>query len=281
MQLPRFDRYATLYFFYPLMKRLNNAPRVPILMYHSISSTVDDTANPYYQTTTTPDIFELQMRFLHDNGYCVVGLNEINDFFLSCDMRPRKYAVLTFDDGYMDFYANALPVLKKYHFKSTVFLPTKYVENRKETFNGRACLDWEMIKELQKDGVTFGSHTVSHPKLRTMRKPALEYEILKSKEIIEDKTGEKVASFSYPYAFPEEEKEFKKLLRSVLVESGYQNGVSTIIGTACKDDDIYFLKRLPINLYDDQTLFKAKLKGAYDWIHELQYAKKLIKSRVN
>jgi hypothetical protein len=69
-------------------------------------------------------------------------------------------------------------------------------------------------------------------------------------------------------------------LRERLSECGYRNGVSTMVGRAGPGDDCFFLKRLPINDADDEALFRAKLEGGYDWLHQVQYASKLIRSEI-
>ena len=84
-----------------------------------------------------------------------------------------------------------------------------------------------------------------------------------------------MTTFSYPYAFPETDRGFIDRLRRVLEESGYKDGVSTIIGRAGRSDSRLFMKRLPVNSHDDVRFFRAKLEGAYDWVHTVQYAAKL------
>jgi peptidoglycan/xylan/chitin deacetylase (PgdA/CDA1 family) len=140
-------------------------------------------------------------------------------------------------------------------------------------------MTWSEVRELQRMGIQFGSHTVTHPHLSEMGVGDVEYEVRHSKAAIEERLGCAVTSFAYPYAFPEADRPFRQTLRSLLDESGYTCGVSTILGTADRSDDLYFLKRLPVNTWDDERLFKAKLDGAYDWLHTVQYASKLMTNR--
>ncbi len=122
------------------------------------------------------------------------------------------------------------------------------------------------MRELCRCGITFGSHTVTHRDLRKLQQNEFEGELALSKEIIENRVGKSINSFSYPYAFPEVNREFKRALRQALVRCGYKNGVSTLIGAAKQGDDVFFLKRIPVNSYDDMLLFRAKLAGDYDWL---------------
>jgi len=130
---------------------------------------------------------------------------------------------------------------------------------------------------LDASGVRFGTHTVTHPKLRDIPWDQIEKELRESKDTLEEKLGNEVESFSYPYAFPEEDYSFQVKLKNSLCELGYTVGVTTIIGTADVGDDQLFLKRIPVNTDDDLRFFFAKLDNGYDWMHFLQYLYKIFK----
>lgn len=157
--------------------------------------------------------------------------------------------------------------MEKYGFTATVFLPTGSIADKHLIFNGRECLSWSEVRELNKKGISFGSHTVTHPELKYLKEDEIEYEVRKSKEIIEEKIREPIDSFSYPYAFPEAQNGFKEYLKEVLERYGYKTCVSTIIGTVTREHDPFILNRIPVNAYDDLMLFKAKLDGGYDWMY--------------
>ena len=274
----RIDRLATLYLIRPILRILpsRSALRIPILMYHSISESNSGNSNPYYQTVTSPEVFAEHMKFLRENNYRVIGLGDAVKEIGGTAGGSAKCVVITFDDGFRDFYTRAFPVLNGYGFGATVYLPTAFMNESAPRFNGSECLTWSQVRELRSAGVLFGSHTVSHRQLTAVKPHELEMEVLESKRIIEDKLGCPVESFSYPYAFPETDRTFKQRLRAILAEAGYSNGVSTIIGRAGRNDDAFFMKRLPVNSCDDLSLFQAKLDGAYDWLHVPQYLSKAI-----
>ncbi len=280
----RLDRLATLYCFYPLkkIKSSNEELRIPILMYHSISAENENGVHPYYQTTTSPAVFNEHMKYLYDNNYSAITLSETVSLLKNqsvvhsikpqtVNLKPLRYVVLTFDDGFRDFYTTAYPILKKYGFTASIFLATGFIDNKEAKFKGKECLRWTEIKELRKAGVSFGSHTVTHPQLKQLGEKDIEYELKKSKETIEEQIGEQIEAFSYPYKFPDEDKEFKTFLRNMLEVYGYRFGISTRIGTAMEKDNTFFLKRIPVNYCDDIPFFKAKLEGGYNWLYALQY----------
>jgi peptidoglycan/xylan/chitin deacetylase (PgdA/CDA1 family) len=275
----RLDRLATLYLVSPL-RRIAPEERlsIPILMYHSISEKDESRMHAYYRTTTSPSAFVAQMEYLHQNGYQTCSPAQAIALLQSDTEKAAKRVVITFDDGYRDFYREAFPVLSRFGLTATVFLPTAYIGNSTLQFKGQDCLTWSEVRELRKHGISFGSHTVTHPQLSILDSSTAKYEIVNSKVAIEDNLGEAVSSFAYPFAFPEGNNSFIRMLRSVLVESGYEQGVSTRIGTASRQEDRYFLRRLPMNSLDDLPLFDAKLQGGYDWLGKVQYGYKLMKN---
>ncbi len=210
MQITRIDRLVTLFIFHirKIAVRSNNNSYIPILMYHSISEEPEGGIHPYYRLNTSPEVFGQHMKYLYGNGYSVVGLRDaihaLSQSGDSPEINAKKHIVITFDDGFRDFYTEAFPVLRKYEFTATVYLPTDCIQNNKKSINEKKHLSWNEVKELHAYGISFGSHTVTHPKLHMIGKKEIEFEIRFSKETIEDQLGSHVDSFAYPYAFPEE-----------------------------------------------------------------------------
>ena len=275
----RIDRLLTLYLFYYPMAVISRPSKwhIPILMYHSISEdNGSKRMHPYYQTNTSPAIFERHMQYLHKNKYNIVDLRQAVKLLKNGESIKVKYAVITFDDGFRDFYTDAFPIMKRYGYSATIFLPTAFIDKKRRKFKNRECLSWDEVSELKNNEIIFGSHTVNHQQLQFMSKKEIEHELRQSKETIEVNLGCPVESFSYPFAYPEDS-EFKKYLRDCLEKCGYYNGVSTRIGTTNSNDDFYAMKRIPVNSCDDILLFKAKLEGSYDWLYSVQYLFKKFK----
>jgi len=277
----RIDRLTTLYVVDPILRRTSaGKPSVSILMYHSIADEDEAGVHPYYRTATAPHVFASQMESLQQAGFSVIGLAEAS----RCCSEPQtagKKVVITFDDGFRNFYTSAFPVLNRYGFTATMFLPTAHIGESHLTFKGKECLSWAEVRELQQHGISFGSHTVTHPQLHDCDANSLQQEIVGSKQTIEQKLGCAVQSFSYPYAFPETDASFKQSLRQELRQAGYENGVCTTVGRPGPTSDPFFLKRLPVNSDDDSQLFLAKLAGSYDWLAKPQYLVKMAKKWVS
>lgn len=267
MAWPRLDRIATLFVAGPLRKFAPDPDEgcLSILMYHRISEAPEEHLAPYYRVNTSPSRFAEQMAYLSRERYKVVDLCQALKL-LETNSFTRKHVVITFDDGYRDFYTHAFPVLSEYNFTATVFLPTAYVGDKPFQFKETDCLTWGQVAELRKSGIRFGSHTVNHPKLKELDWEAVRAELSDSRKTLEEKLEEEITTFAYPYAFPEADERFVARLTELLKETGYECCVTTRIGKAMAGDDHYTLKRLPVNDCDDLSLFKAKLEGAYDWL---------------
>ncbi len=275
--MPRIDRLVTLYLSHPLARALgpDERSRVPILMYHSISDNLFGMSHPYFHINTLPEVFSAQMRWLRNSGFRTIGLPEVLTG-LQTGADFSKTVAITFDDGYRDFYTDALPILKQCGFTATLFLATDRIRNTPARIEGADYLTWSDVRELHAEGIYFGSHTVTHPDMRSLAPEQLEYELGRSKEVLEEHLGVPVESFSHTFGFPEEDKDYARYLADVLCNVGYEQGVSTILGRANRKSNRFFLPRLPINSFDDQWLFRAKLQGGYDWLHWPQLLKKMV-----
>jgi peptidoglycan/xylan/chitin deacetylase (PgdA/CDA1 family) len=267
----RFDRALSVGVAHPLLPLVNKVTRplrVPILMYHGIRKEAGS-GHPYFETHTSPQVFSAHMHYLKHHGYHAISVSEAAEA-MEEGVKASKAVVITFDDGYHDFYTNAYPILMEYGFSATVFIISGLMQDVSGTSTQNKYMGWDKVREVHGRGIEIGSHTVTHPKLEWLNPELIDDELELSKQMIEERLGEAIQSFSCPYAFPEHRCEFARMLRSRLRAHGYQNAVTTIVGTAGPACDRFQLPRLPINSYDDLKLFEAKLEGAYNWLHSVQ-----------
>ena len=273
--MSRLDRTATVYFgrYFARLFGRNRRGCVPVLMYHSISDNLFGKSHPYFQINTTPKAFAQQMRWLRNWGYQTIDTDELL-LGLEAGQDLSKKVVITFDDGYRDFYTDAMDVMRQCGFSATIYLATDRIQDKPSRIEGAEYLTWREVRELHQAGIRFGSHTVSHPDLRSLGPEDIEYELGCSKETIENKLGISIRSFAYPFAFPENDKIFTHYLEDVLGNCGFENGVCTILGRASLNANRFFLPRIPVNSWDDETFLRAKTEGGYDWLHWAQILKK-------
>ncbi|MBI2956061.1 MAG: polysaccharide deacetylase family protein [Acidobacteria bacterium] len=169
-----------------------------ILTYHSISA-------GHSPLCTPPEAFAEQMDWLASGGACVLRLGELMGALRRQQPLPRHAVVLTFDDGFRDFYDAAFPVLEKHRLPATVFVVTGYC-GRTNRWPGQPAwveesplLAWSQIYELAGRNIEFGSHSATHPDLSRLGEAALEEEVVRSGQELEDQLGRPTNFFCYPY----------------------------------------------------------------------------------
>ncbi|OGQ56733.1 MAG: hypothetical protein A3J24_05645 [Deltaproteobacteria bacterium RIFCSPLOWO2_02_FULL_53_8] len=106
-------------------------PSIPVFMYHHVAPNTGD------MITVTPDTFDSQMRSIKEGGYRTLSLDETTAFISGAFTPKEKCAVITFDDGYLDNYIHAYPVLKRYGLSAAVFLVTDWVDRATEGTGSR------------------------------------------------------------------------------------------------------------------------------------------------
>ncbi len=163
----RIDRQLTTAVFHPLQRAGIAATgfRLPILMYHSVSDDPENGVVPYFKTNTAPSVFRRQMRQVAREGYKTLDLMEALRLLSAGERPPERTFIVTFDDGFRDFYIHAFPVLQEEGFTATMFIPTAFISDQRRRFKNTECLTWGEVREMRARGIGFGSHTVNHPKL--------------------------------------------------------------------------------------------------------------------
>jgi peptidoglycan/xylan/chitin deacetylase (PgdA/CDA1 family) len=279
----RLDRELTTKVFHPLRRARfwDRGFRVPILKYHSISHDPQRDLAPAARTATDPFTFRQQMRFLMTAGCNPTDLSQVVGWLRDGVRPPDKTVIITFDDGLRDFYTHAFPVLQEHSFSATVFLPTGFIGTSRRSFNKIECLTWSEVREMRKAGIQFGSHTVSHPQLAELPRVEVMRELAVSKAEIERHLGESVVAFAYPHDFPQANSASAAEFRDLLIKAGYACCVTNELGRVKSGDDLYRLKRMPINALDAPALFLAKLEGGYDWLARARALLNKLKRRRN
>jgi peptidoglycan/xylan/chitin deacetylase (PgdA/CDA1 family) len=163
----------------------------PILMYHYIRS-VDQGSDPLgWELSVTPEQFEAQMAWLHEQGYRTMRMDAVARCLRGEAPCPANAVALTFDDGYADAFTTALPVLQRYGFTATFYIITGPVGQP-------GYMSWEQLAALRDAGMEIGAHTIDHFDLTTLDEGESTRQIVQSKADLEQRLGIAVASFCYP-----------------------------------------------------------------------------------
>jgi peptidoglycan/xylan/chitin deacetylase (PgdA/CDA1 family) len=231
-----------------------------VLMYHNIGKPPKSAL--LKSLYVTPFMFGLQMTYLKKAGFSVVSLDEVLNFTSGKSGRDKLVA-LTFDDGYQDFYENAYPVLKASKFPATVFLVSDLVgtENAWDRDSVKAVkklMSWETVRKLTREGITFGSHTKTHPFLSRLAADKMEEEIFVSKSHIENKLQLPIESICYPYG------DYNGNVIETAKRAGYKIALTVNRGLVHPNDDAFEIRRSFIRLNTHPLLFMYKLHSGYE-----------------
>lgn len=230
---------------------------VIIIMYHRVNDEINK------ELSVKERNFKWHMNYLKRKKYKVISMYELYNKIINNNI-DDNFIVITFDDGYEDYYFNAYPVLKKYNLKSTLYLVPGCVETDNvywwdKDIGVSKLLNWKQIKELSNNKIIeIGSHTLYHYDLDKINKDLIDKELRVSKSILEKKLNISIDHFSYPRGIysEEAEKKLKGLYKTaVLVFDGIK------INKNLKHTDLYKLKRIPIQKSDGKYLFIARIKG--------------------
>jgi peptidoglycan/xylan/chitin deacetylase (PgdA/CDA1 family) len=172
--------------------------------------------------------------------------------------RSKKAVVLTFDDGYQNFFDYAYPVLRRYDFKATVYLVSGFLGGQATWFEDKRrdtprLMDAERIRLLHREGIVFGSHGVSHARLSGIDPVKMEREVTISKARLEDLLQEEVSHFCYPYG------DHNQLVADAVERAGYQSAVTCIRGATLEGSDPYLLPRKAVSFGDNILGFLWKI----------------------
>ena len=170
---------------------------VPILLYHRLGP------EAIASMTVTTTLFESQLKYLRDNGYKVIPLRELTDYFLGKKQAPQpRSVVITVDDGHISVYRDMFPLVRKYTIPVTLFIYPSAISN------ASYAMTWGQLREMKETGFfDFQSHTFWHPNFKKEKKrlkPA-EYEsfvgmqLKKSKEKLEKELNVRVNMLAWPF----------------------------------------------------------------------------------
>ncbi len=302
--------------------------RVLVLAYHRVIEVGDESSFPYDPelVSASPEDFAWQMEFVsrHFEPITFRRLLELGERGIR---PPRRALIVTFDDGHLDNYEVAFPILKALGMPATIFLSTGYIGGRGAFWfdrvahllfrapsgpleiaeigfgailhdvpsrraaaesllrilkavqdrlrlqalerleelvpagagsneGGSSAMGWDQVREMQRSGIEFGSHSVSHPVLSNLEDDALHRELSESRRAIEEQTGAECTVFAYPVGSGA----FDPRVIAATRRAGYKLGVSYASGVnAIGDLDRFAVRRLHVERYTSRAYFQSVL----------------------
>lgn len=212
--------------------------RLPVIMYHYVENVRDKRDLVRIKLNVTPALFESQLQKLENNHYHSYFARDIPAIVHHQIDLPEKPIVLTFDDGYEDFYTTAYPLLKKYQMKATVYVMANFLGKR-------GYLSAGQLQTLSQSGlVEIGSHTLDHPDLKALKIDQARKEIVENKIKLEELFHIPIVSFAYPYG------SFNKDIAELVRKAGYTSAVSVVPGLNQSEDNLFYLFRLRPGIFE-------------------------------
>ncbi len=236
---------------------------IPVFAYHSI----DDTGSIL---STSPSQLRSQLNWLHENGWRAITHEEYLQSLNSENIGDGRKVLLTFDDGYENFYCNAVPILEEFGYKATVFVIGGMIgenaqwlerdEREIEAFLHRIkfptsvisrflydirvisrfpLMGWQHLREVMDLGFDVQSHTNRHVFLTTVERSRVIAELRDSKEMLEQGLGSEIKSIAYPYG------DCNMLVAKAAQETGYK--LAFLAGQTKQGGDRWRIGRIGLN----------------------------------
>lgn len=226
---------------------------VPILLYHRFGPTVAD------GMTVTTQVFASHLEYLAKNGYTVIPLRKLIDFYLRKipDLPPHSVVIVA-DDGHKSVYTDMLPLVRKYSIPVTLFIYPSAISN------ASYAMTWDELRALQKTGLfDFQSHTYWHPNfLKERRKlgPAdfekfVDMQMKKTLVKIEKELGTRPDMLAWPFGI------YDDYLTGKAKEAGYIAAFTIEHRRTCSHDGLLKLPRCLLINADKGKKFETILAG--------------------
>lgn len=226
----------------PVNNKTEFAKEIPILTYHHLLKKNENKLFRNNYAVLSVEVFEKQMRYLYDNGYSTVTLEELEKFIDGKIHLPQKSVVITFDDGYLSNYLYAYPILKKYGFNATIFAISSLIRDQPDRFHPDQ-LNYVSWSEIEKFRDVF--HIESHTHDMHREENGKGYLIFKSTDVIKadmikSKTSLNSFYFAYPYG------QYDDTAIKLLKETGYKMAFTRKSGRVSPGINKYEIPRYSI-----------------------------------
>ena len=205
----------------------------------------------------TPERLDEQLDYLSTHGYTPLTVSDYVQRIADDRQLPPRPVVLTFDDGYADFYTAALPLLQKYHATATLYIITDYIGAtsrwmQREGEADRAILNWNQIREIASSGIECGAHTHTHRALDALAAADCRQEIELSQRVLAEHVGAP-RSFAYPFGY------YSHAIHALVREVGFTSACGVRYAQSSRHDDRFARARLIVTADTDLPSFEKLL----------------------
>ena len=235
---------------------------IAILSYHQ-TGRPPRRGTPVRSLVLPPRRFARQLWSLRVLGWRGLSLHELEPYLRG--EKVGKVFGITLDDGYLNNYEEALPILREAKFSATAFIVSNQIGGSNVWDHAKgappvALMGLSHMRAWLAAGMEIGAHTRNHVNLCECDEETAREEIAGSRRELEQALGVEVRSFSYPYG--EHRAEHVQMVR----EAGYAMGTTIVSSRARTEDDLACLPRISVHLHDRLPRLLAQVTTGYeDW----------------
>lgn len=219
---------------------------VPILMYHVINDPPPGAGLPELYVAKSD--FAAQMSWLKDHGYSAVSMQQVYDLWRRGLALPRRPVVISFDDGYLSIWSNALPIMKRAGMRGVLNLELNELDQVSQ-----GGISEQQVRALMAAGWEINSHTLTHPDLTAIDDGQLRRELVSSRRQIRRRFGRPANFFCYPAG------RYDPRVVAAVEAAGYLGATTTNFGNA-GPDQLFTLNRVRVDRSDGTQGFIRKLR---------------------
>ncbi len=233
---------------------------IPVLNYHQVND------KNYSPLTVTVKHFDQQMDYLVNCGYHTITMDDLYNYLENGSELPDKPVLITFDDGYVDNYREALPILKSHNMKATLFMIG-------DSIGQKRFVNEAQLKEMEASGFAIEAHTYTHRNLTKLTPEEVREELIASRDVLEKLLGKKVRYLAYPGGFNNDQ------IVTIAQEEGYRLAFTVQAGNVSDDDNRYRLPRLAVFEGDNAFLSMVIRLHLSELVGELWHMRDVLKAQ--
>ena len=217
-----------------------NSVIVPIILYHHVD--VSPTSSRYHLSARK---FDQEMKLLHDWGYTTITTGMMLEAITEGTDLPPRPIIITFDDGNLNTYTTAFPIMQKYGFTGVVYIVGRYM-------GADQFMNADQIQEMAAAGWEVGSHTMTHSDLTLLEPQQQRREIVDSREFLQSQLGLPIDTIAYPFGTYD----------PAVLDYVYYAGYSTAVTLGSTNNQ---------GTYNLFALQRREIKSSYDMLQFAQF----------